>query len=299
MKSYTELRNLFGSLTNNTATTNFLLGDELINDAIRSICDMYAWNFLEKTKTASTVASQQAYNLPHDCKKLLSVTLTISSNVYLPKECQSRKLWEDLNQTTTQTSDTPEWYFVFGDQLLLYPTPASASNTITYSYLRKTPNLSIADYTTGSVATTDGSTTVTGSGTAWTSAMAGRWLRITPTSTATASGDGLWYEIASVSDGSTLVLTKPYAGTDIAIATAYIIGEMPVLPESFHTMPVWSACEVYFSNKTEDLPRSQLYKRKYDEGIMSLKSMYGRKSTSVVINETSGTQTNPNLSVTL
>ena len=299
MKSFTELRNLFGSLTNNTATTNLTLGDELINDAIRSICDMNAWNFLEKTKTALTVASQQAYYLPFDCKKLLSVTVTISSNVYLPMECQSRKLWEDLNQTTTQTSDTPEWYFVFGDQLLLYPTPASASNTITYSYLKKTPNLSIVDYTTGNIATTDGTTAITGSGTSWTSAMAGRWLRITPTSTATASGDGQWYEIASVESAGALTLMKPYAGSDIAVATAYTIGEMPVLPESYHTMPVWSACEVYFSNKTEDLPRSQLYKRKYDEGILSLKSMYGRKSTSVVINEALGTQSNPNLSVTL
>lgn len=298
MKSFTELRTLYGSLTNNSSASNLTQGDELINDSIRSICGLYPWNFLEKTKTASTVASQANYLLPYDYRKLLNVTVTVGTNVYSAKECQSRQLWDQLTSSPS-TSDTPEWFYIFGGYLFLYPAPASSSNTITYSYLKAIPNLSIADYTTGNIATTDGTTTVTGSGTSWTSAMAGKWLRISPTSTATASGDGLWYEIASVSDGTTLVLTKAYSGTDIALATAYTIGDMPILPEEYHTMPVHRACEVYFSNKTEDLPRAQLYKRMYDEALLSMKSMFGRKTNSVTINEAPEFLNNPNLSVTL
>lgn len=302
MKSFTELRNLFGSLTNNSATTNLTLGDELINDTIRNICESYPWNFLEKTKTMSTVASQQFYTLPYDYKKLISVTVTIGSTVYTPLECQSRKVWEDLNQSTSTTSDTPEWYFIFNGQLGFWPMPASANtDAITFTYLRATPNLSMADYTTGTiVSVANGGTAVVGSGTTWTASMVGRYLRITPSDTAANCGDGLWYEITAVGSATTLTIAKGYGGTALAAGGAsFTIGEMPILPEAYHTMPVYRACEIYYSNKTEDLPRAQLFKRMFDEGLLAMKSMYGRKTTSVVINDSPTFIPNPNLNVTL
>lgn len=63
---------------------------------------------------------------------------------------------------------------------------------------------SVANYVTGTVSVTNGSRTVTGAGTAWTSAMAGRILKL--------DSDDELYEILSVSGAGTLVLKTPYLG---------------------------------------------------------------------------------------
>lgn len=296
MKSYTELRNLYGSLTNNSSTENLSLGDELIIDNIRIITAKRPWSFLEKTKTASTVASQQAYNLPFDYRKLIDVTVTIGSYKYTPKEAPSREYWDYINASTSVTSDTPLYYFIFNGQLNFWPTPASStSNAITYSYIRGFKNLSIADYTTGTIDAVSG-TAVTGSGTTWASPMIGRYLRITPTNVATSSGDGIWYEISAVGSGTSITLTNSYNGTTLTTGAgaAYTIGEMPILPEEYQVLPVYRACEFYFSTKTEDLNRAQYFKRLYDEGYAGMINFYGRKTSNVVIGSTSMPVQNPN-----
>ena len=296
MNSYTTLRDLYGSLTNNTSTDNLALGDILINDNTRLICESRPWYFLEKTKTASTVASQQGYNLPFDYRKMIDVTVTIGTFKYTPKECPSREYWDYLNSSTSVESDTPMYYFIFNGQLNFYPTPSSStSNAITYSYIRGFKNMSIADYTTGTVDAVSG-TTVTGSGTTWASPMAGRYLRITPTNVAATSGDGIWYEISTVGSTTSITLTNSYNGTTLtsAAGAAYTIGDMSILPEAYQVLPVYRACEFYFSTKTEDLNRAQYFKRLYDEGMAGMISFYGRKTSNVVIGSTDFPLQNPN-----
>jgi len=301
MKSFTELRNLYGSLTNNSDSTNLTLGDQLINDNTRLICEARPWYFLEKTKTASTVASQQGYTLPFDYKKLIDVTVTIGTYKYTPKECPSREYWDYINASTTSESDTPLYYFVFNGQLNFWPIPSSStSNAITYSYIRAFRNMSVADYTTGTVDAVTG-TTVTGSGTTWASPMAGRYLRIDPTNVATSSGDGMWYEISTVGSSTSITLSVSYNGTALSsgAAATYTIGDMPILPEAYQVLPVYRACEFYFSTKTEDLNRAQYFKRLYDEGMAGMIAFYGRKTSNVVIGSTDFPVQNPNSYITL
>lgn len=284
MKSFTDLRNLYGTLSNNSSPDNLTLGDELINDSIRQICEAKAWYFLEKTKTTLTVANQQTYNLPFDCKKLINVTIIIGTTKYTPEECTSRDFWDYLNSSTSVTSDTPVYYFIFNNQLNFYPIPSSGGNTITYSYIKGFRDLSLADYTTGTITTTSG-TTLTGSGTTWTVPMAGRFLRITASDTVS-SGDGIWYEISSVSSATSITLVDSYNGTALSGATGtYIIGDLSPLPEAYQVLPVYSALETYFSTKTEDLSRSQFWGKKFADGYENLNSFYGRKSTNVVLSE--------------
>lgn len=66
--------------------------------------------------------------------------------------------------------------------------------------------------------------TVAGTGTAWTAAMAGRFIRITDADAAN-KGDGNWYEISSVASGTSMTLLQGYQGTSIAAGNAaYVIG---------------------------------------------------------------------------
>ncbi len=299
MKSYTILRNLYGSFTNDSGSANLTLGDQRINDNIRNICSMKDWPFLEKSRTITTVASQQLYALPYDCDLVRAVAVTVSGTTHVPKLCPSQEMWDSLN-SSVYTSDTPEYYFVFAGKVGIFPKPTSAGNTITITQKSRVADLSIADYTTGTIVSVAASgVAVVGSGTSWTVQMAGRYIRITHLDTAN-TGDGVWYEIASVTDTTHLTLVRAYGGTAIAAGSAaYNIGQMSLLPEAFQDLPVKLAASDYWG--LQGHPRATFYQNQYDRGIAALVATYSSPTTNMVIDDGMGNEgvTNPNLFVTL
>ena len=124
MKSYTTLRNLFGTFCGNSTTSNLTLGDQLINDGIRKIIGMStSWYFLEATATTTTIATQRNYLLPYNFNKMNSVTMTIGTYKYPILEVSDRKYWDRL-QIVPYSSSIPIYYFIDAGQLYIYPTPA-------------------------------------------------------------------------------------------------------------------------------------------------------------------------------
>lgn len=267
MLTYTTRRNLAGKLTSDSGSANLTVMDTLLNEADREVITMKPWGFREKTITKSTVASQQFYYIGNG--RVRNVTVTIGSTKYTPTEIKTRDDWDMLNQSTS-LSDTPEYYFVGDGRIGFYPTPSSAtSNAITANILQGHKDLSIADYTTGTITTTDG-VTITGTTTVWTEKMAGRWLRITDSDTAN-TGDGNWYEISSVTSATVLVLVSPYLGTAIATGTAaYTIGQSSIIPEDFQMVPVYRAVELYFTGIQPEEKRAEKFKQLYAEGLKRL-----------------------------
>ncbi|MEM7828034.1 MAG: hypothetical protein QW561_01695 [Candidatus Aenigmatarchaeota archaeon] len=84
-----------------------------------------------------------------------------------------------------------------------------------WSFLKAYANLTcIAPYTAGTVNVTNGSTTVTGSGTNWSTAMVGRHFRL--------SNAVPFYKIASVTSATSLTLSSAYGG-DTAVGQGYEI----------------------------------------------------------------------------
>ena len=65
----------------------------------------------------------------------------------------------------------------------------------------------MSQYKTGTVSVTNGSATIEGTGTAFNSG------NVVAGDIFTVVGDNAWYEVASVTDADTLVLTANYAGT--------------------------------------------------------------------------------------
>lgn len=300
MKSFTELSNLFGDLTKNTNAANISLGEELLNDDHRFILSSFPWPFLEKQTTINSVASQQNYKLPGDIDKLLNVTLTVGTTVYTPREVPGRRFWDRLNQTTSTKSDTPQWFFQFGNEILFYPTLSSSSNTITFNYRQRIRNLSVADFTSGTITTaTNGDETIIGSSTNWTIGMANKWIKITD-SNAADQGDGIWYEIGSITDGTNLELVAPYEGTSISSGTAnYILGDVPQLPAAFQQLILWRPLADYWY-RNDDADLAVYYERKFATGFELLKDNYGNKTDSVVIDTGIDEDLiNPNLTITL
>lgn len=299
MKSYTGLRTAYGVATKNTATTNLTNGDEWMNDSYKRICGYQDWPFLAKTATIATVASTQAYNLPYDTGQVRSVYVTVGSYRYVTREVSSRDEWDRLNQVVV-TSNIATHHFVYNGQLNLFPVPASA-NTITVNSKRLVKDLSIADYTTGSVVSiTSGATAIVGTGTTWTAAMAGRYIRITDSDTAN-KGDGYWYEISSSGSATTITLSRSYGGTTISAGTAaYTIGQMSVLPEFYEQLPVYEAASIYWGLNPDKGGRAKYYDTKFKEGLAEMKKTFGSATTNVVLDDGGGqVPQNPNLYVTL
>lgn len=314
MKSYTQGRNLYGVQTKNSATANLSYGDEVANDDYRRICAMKDWPFLERNRTITTTASVQFTTLPYDCDQVreISVIPTGSTTRYTPKLAPSRQFWDELNLTQFD-SDIPEWYFVFAGQIGLWPTPASTGNTIYVTQKCRVIDLSAADYITGTIqstSTTLGVTTVTGVGTTWSTSMVGRYIRITSSdAAATLAGDGLWYEIASVPSTTTLTLVRTYGGTAISSATAaYTIGQMPLLPESFHDLP-WQYATGMYWQKEADKRGAIMLEIHGDAGaggrpptgrIKELINTWSSPTTSMVLDDGDNTAIlNPNLTISL
>ena len=284
--------------------------DEAANDDYRRVCALKDWPFLERNRTVSTTASTQFTTLPYDCDQVreISVIPTGSTTRYTPTEVASRREWDQLNLRSF-TSDIPERYFIFAGQVGLWPTPASTSNTIYVTQKTRVIDLSVADYTTGTIVSiANGASAVIGSGTSWTAQMAGRWIRFTYSDTAN-TGDGMWYEISSVTDTTHLTLVRAYGGTSIAAGSAtYTIGQMPLLPEAFHDLPWLWAAGTYWQK--EDDKRAASYFDQHGsagEGgraptgkVKELINAYSSESTDMVVDD-GGDHSfiNPNLTISL
>lgn len=297
-KSYTTARTLFGTWTKNTASANLSFGDQMANDAYRKLCGMRDWQFLHRTRTLSTTASTQFYNLPYDVDRVESVAVTVSGTRYTPKESPSRTHWDTLN-LTSYTSDIPEWYFVYNGQIGLWPTPASNSNTITISGRIKVIDLSIADLTSQNVSVTAAATAVTGTGTSWRRGLVGMWLQIPLNSSSdTTSGDNQWYEISAVGSTTSITLVRAYGGSTVTNNTTAIIGQMPLLPEQFHDTPWKYAAWQYWAK--ESASRAAEFKAQYFEDVEQLKKDWSTPTGDMVVD--SGDESsiiNPNLTISL
>jgi hypothetical protein len=299
MKSYSQGRALYGSLTKNTSAANLTLGDQFANDDYRRICGLRDWPFLERLRTLITIASTQSYYLPYDVDQVREVSVTVSTKRYVPHQSPNKEHWDMLNLSQF-TSDIPEWWFIEAGQIYLWPRPASSGNTIRITAKVRVIDLSIADFTTGTIVSiANGATTVTGSGTSWTAGMVGQWIRIT--NTAGGAGDGVWYEISAITDSTHLELVRMYGGTTIATGSAtYTMGQMPLLPENYHDVPWEAAAAIYWGKEDDSKNRSTLFKSDHDAKVKEMMMNYSSPSTDMVIDD--GREysiINPNLTINL
>ena len=299
MLSFTNYKTLYQQLSEDSTTVNTSIFNVLLNVEIRRLLSRRAWPFLQASADITTTASTRFFSLRHDFKKLVSVWLTVDDQQYVPREAPNRAFWDRLISSTDVSSDRPEWYFLFDNQIGFYPKISTAGNTITYIYDRKVRDILIADFSTGTIKSiANGDTTVTGNAPSWTSQMAGRFIRITRTNTA-ATGDGDWYEVASVTSGTVLELTRAYQGTTLAAATAaYVIGEMSLLPEPYDVLPIWPLLSQYWL-KNGNQPLSDRYERNYAVGVKELDKEFSAKSENVDLPDTDIDLVNPNLQIQL
>ena len=301
IERYGKYTNQFPQITAANATT----GQEYMNDNIHDVLGERDWPFLEATdKTQLTVGSQQFYAMPADADKIIDVTVLIGTVLWKPREITARDQWDRVNYAQNVTSNIPQYYFIYGGQIGFWPTPSTSGSIIGVNYKKKVADLALADYTTGGVLTaTNGTATIVGTATSWNQSMAGSYIQIASATTSNA-GDNFWYQISPslTVTGTQLFLAAPYKGVNITAGNAtYAIGQMPVLPENYHIMPVYWGAANYWRLNGNNIPKAEQYEKLYEVKLKTFERDWGEKNTSPKLDGGIYEQPviNPNLTVTL
>lgn len=285
-----------------TKSVTFTLGSTSITWTGGLSQAQLAFVYTSVMTTTISVGGVQFYRLPPNYSKLKDVTITVGNLKWTLAEVMTREDWDRIN-VFPYYADIPKNYFIFpggdhGAQLGIWPIPSTTGNTITFNYKIRVPDLSIADYTTGTVSVSNGGTTVTGSGSSWqatvNASLESRWIQISPNTTTSLSGDNLWYQIASVDSATSLTLYQPYQGSTVTSGTGYTIGQMPLIAEDFQDMLLWKVLTYYFSSIVDNPKKAEEFSAVYDRKLALLQEYSGSNSIQVNLSPKSMGR-NPNL----
>jgi hypothetical protein len=240
------------------------------------------------SRTTNLVASQQYYELPEDAQKLKEIIVN-TGGWYPPLEqIPDEFAWRQMNMFNI--TGVPSHYFIRGnDEVGLYPTPSlSVTAGIELVFSPKHVQLTEADTTSTTSSTTvtvtNGSTTLSSSGTIFTPTMVGQWLQTTD------GTDERWYQIASYTNTSTMLLENYYQGPS-GSSKVFRIGQVMDLPEEYLEAPTDYAMYRHFLRRGSSKSRYSQgkaleFKGLFDEAVLAAKDEYGNTTDSQVINAT-------------
>jgi len=272
MLNFQNLYELYEQQTGDASATNTTIGKARVNDTHKELVGIHDWYFAEKTKTFTTGGNDYQYDLPFDYGRMVALTIDYADVHYSLTEVSSHDEWQKLHiYRKTETSDLPEYYHVTGDSIEIWPIPTTAgsTNNATFYYTKRVVDMQYDNYVTGTVTLTNNDATVEGAGgVAFTAAMVGRWIR--------GDLDARWYEIASFTDSDTFELKKSFEGTT-ASSLAYTIGEMPLIPEEYHSLLWYQPVAQYWMMKKE-LQTSSYFQGLYDAGKQQFFNAYSKRT---------------------
>lgn len=224
-----------------------------------------------------TTTTSDIYNLPENFIRLIHLYVTVGTTRYNAEVVWSEEHWQEFKRRSGFTSDCLSHVYVRGRTFEVSPTPATAGNIMTMIYESLSKPLTEANYTTGTITTLAAlGTTITASGSAFTAAMVGRYIRI--------DADGQWYRISAVTNATTLTIATPYQGSAIVAGTAaFTIGQIPRTPPGTHHLPVAYALWRHYEGVRRDPSMANHYKREWEEGLAWAKTVFGNRTATAVI----------------
>ena len=286
------------SLASDSDSTNLTLFKNLINIGLHHIERKLGIYYVEKDHTFTTVTdaltgtSNQAYQLPRGFKSLIDLYVTVGSTQYHIANLIEDPVWwgRITGSTTGSTSNFLQYARIKGRKIYLWPIPSSAS-TATLIYRGISKDLSVDDYTTGTITTlANNASAVTGSSTVWTDQMVGRAFKV--------NTDNEWHIIKSRASDTSITLETKYQGAAISAGSeAYTIGEICPLPEDIHDLPVKYALWQFFAFYHRDKFLSSMYEREFKSGLEDAIMEYSSANDSSIVtgrNDQNDFAINPN-----
>jgi len=228
-----------------------------------------------KARFTDLVASQQYYQLPEDGQKLKEAVADSGGWKVPLEQVPNEHTWRQLNMMTV--TGNPTHYFIKGyDELGLFPIPgATITDGLELVFSPKHVELTQDDYTTGTLTVTNGSQTVTGASTVFTSKLIGQWLQVTDGS------DGNWYRVSDFVSTTVLTLENFYQGTSGSSKT-FRIGQVVDIPEEYAEAPSDYACHRHYMRRGNP-QKASTFKTLFDAAVEGAKDEYGNTTDNQVI----------------
>lgn len=231
----------------------------------------------DSEQTFDIEADQQYYQMPENCIRPKSIVITIGGTDYPLDEEPDADAWNRLNANrSSERSAEPQLYHVKGSDLFgIWPTPsADVDEAGVINYEARMRRMTAADYVSGTIAVTNDSQTVIGTGVVWTAQMVGRTMIIEDGG----DQDGIGYKVAGFTDSTHLSIENYYAGLSAASAS-YRIGEVPDIPDEFHESLIdYALYRVYKRRKDRGMANDA--KMAFDEAIVMCRDTYSSSSSS-------------------
>lgn len=169
MLTYTQSLSLYQTYTKNTSAANQTLGGVSLNDSIRTVCSIGGgkWPFLEVEEVVQTIANREYVTIPNNIRKVMSFRYiqgedpNTDANI-IPRVIFDSETWERVLAARLGTSSWPWFAYQKERRLEFRPTPSVDNNLVALRGRLNITDLSIADYSTGSIVSVPYSTTFTG-----------------------------------------------------------------------------------------------------------------------------------------
>lgn len=110
---------------------------QAINDAIEAYQEK-TFFFNQGTDSVTTVADQQAYDLPDDLLIIDEIQFFWGGNNFTTMEKRDWRWFLDVNQASGTLRSTPSSYYAIrGQQIFIYPTPATDQFRLDFYYIKR------------------------------------------------------------------------------------------------------------------------------------------------------------------
>lgn len=168
MRTYTNYLSDYQTLTKNTTSANQTLGALNLNDSIRTIASIRngKWKWLETVEQIKTISNKQTYQVPNNIRKVSDVYVQVGTGttaaIWMPVMVFDPKRWKEVLSSRLGTGDIPRFVYIENDKMHFSPIPSTNGNTIYVRGRLDLRDLSIADYTTGTIVTAPYTATLTG-----------------------------------------------------------------------------------------------------------------------------------------
>lgn len=288
MLSYTDLVKKAVRLSRDTSPGTLDQLKEDMNQGYQEFNAKLGRYWSRKQQFTDIVDGQSIYQTPIDAVRIIGVTVEVSDSYKIPvKEIRSEFEWREL-VSYPYDSNWPAYYFVLGnDEIQLWPSPSQdVTNGIRYYYQQQDHFLSVDDFVSGdqtpvqTCTVTNGSVTVTSTGTTFTAQMKGLWFQLTGVT------DLSWYEIVDVPTSSTLTLKSAFVGISGA-TQAFRIGQMPIIPGEYHSKLVDYALALFFAGKGNET-RATIHQSRFDNAVTDAIQEYASSTEgNVLMDDTS------------
>lgn len=169
MLTFTQSLSLYQTYTKNTSAANQTLGGTLLNDSYRTICSINGgkWPFLELEETVQTIADREYVTVPNNIRKVMSYRFVqgddpnTDANI-IPRMIFDSEAWEKVLAARLGSSSWP-WFAYQKDRRLTFrPIPSTDGNLVMLRGRANITDLTIDDYSTGTITSVPLSTTFTG-----------------------------------------------------------------------------------------------------------------------------------------